>query len=172
MQAQDLLADSVEQTKMLTARYLVGFDEGSRTRQARHLPNHVAWNLGHLALTMHRIAEHFDGAAPPERDFAPGPRGGADRFGLESIAFGSAPADDPGAYPVLERCVEIYNAACDRLARGIRASSASKLNESVKWGAGQLTLGLLAARMVFHNGFHTGQIADLRRALGMKSIFS
>jgi hypothetical protein len=28
------------------------------------------------------------------------------------------------------------------------------------------------ARMVFHNGFHTGQIADMRRALGFKGVFS
>lgn len=171
MQAQELLAQSVEQTKMLAARYLAGFDDATRTRQAQHLPNHAAWNLGHLALTMHRIAEHFDGGAIPERDFAPGPRGGSDRIGVESVAFASAPADDPTAFPPLARCIEIYNAAVDRLARGIRASSTAKLSESVKWGPGESPLGLLAARMIFHNGFHTGQIADLRRALGMKSIF-
>jgi hypothetical protein len=30
----------------------------------------------------------------------------------------------------------------------------------------------LASRMVFHNGTHCGQVADLRRALGIGSIFS
>lgn len=171
MQAQELLAQCVEQCKLLTARYLAGFDDANRTRQGPGLPNHAAWNLGHLALTQHRVAEMLDGRPAPERDFAPGPRGGPDRFGLESVAFGSAPSDDPTAYPPLARCTEIYNSACDRLARAIRAAPASKLAESVKWGAGETTLGLLAARMIFHNGFHTGQVADLRRALGMKSIF-
>lgn len=31
---------------------------------------------------------------------------------------------------------------------------------------------LPALRMMGHNGMHTGQIADLRRALGFKSIFA
>jgi hypothetical protein len=26
--------------------------------------------------------------------------------------------------------------------------------------------------MIFHNGAHTGQIADLRRALGFRSVFA
>lgn len=172
MQAQEILAQAVESTKMLTARYLAGFEESTRTTQARHLPNHVAWNLGHLALTMHRIAEKYDGGPAPERDFSPGPRGNSDHFGLESVAFGSVPVDDPTVYPALARCVQIYDAACDRLARALRAAPESKLSEVVKWGAGESTLGMLAARMVFHNGFHTGQIADLRRATGMRSIFS
>jgi hypothetical protein len=29
----------------------------------------------------------------------------------------------------------------------------------------------LAVRMVFHTGTHAGQLADLRRALGLGSIF-
>jgi len=40
------------------------------------------------------------------------------------------------------------------------------------WGMGQtMPRFQLAMRMAFHNGFHVGQIADLRRAFGFKSIF-
>ena len=40
------------------------------------------------------------------------------------------------------------------------------------WGAIQIAGWQVIMRMVFHNGMHTGQIADTRRALRMKSIFS
>ena len=85
---------------------------------------------------------------------------------------GSAPTADAGAYPTLARSIEIYNAGCDRLASAVRGASDAKLSELTPWGNTQITLGLLAARMIFHNGMHTGQIADLRRAMGFKSVFS
>lgn len=171
--AQDALADAVLNTKMLLARYLAGFDDTSHTSQAPGLPNHVAWSLGHLALTMHRIAEMIDGAPIPAEDIGDGGVTGLrGRFDRESVAFGSVPAADAARYPSMARCVEIYNAACDRVAAAVRGASEARLAESVKWGAGTATLGSLAGRMVFHNGMHTGQIADLRRALGFKSIFA
>jgi hypothetical protein len=170
---QAALAESILATKALLARYLVGFDDSSHTRQAPGLPNHVAWSLGHLALTMHRIGEMIDGKPVPASDLGEpgGPRPAAG-FERESVAFGSMPVADASRYPPLARCVEIYNAAVDRVAAAVREASDAKMAETVKWGAGQATIGSLAGRMVFHNGMHTGQIADLRRALGFKSIFA
>jgi hypothetical protein len=46
------------------------------------------------------------------------------------------------------------------------------LTRQVAWGSGQTSVASLLTRMVFHNGMHCGQIADLRRALEMKSIFA
>ncbi len=182
MTPRDLLADSVLSTKTLLARYLTGFDESNRTRQAAALPNHVAWNLGHCALTMHRVANMFLSDPPvsagplPDSDFivGDGSCGTASRFDTESVSFGSQPTAEPGHYPTLARSAQIYDAACDRLAAAIRSAPDSKLTQMVKWGAAGMETPLwsLALRMVFHNGFHTGQLADLRRALGFKSIFS
>ena len=170
MTPQTILAESVAATKQLTARYLAGFTDDDRTRQAENLPNHVAWNLGHLALTMHRIAEKIDGKPIPASDI--GPAGTASVYANEAVAFGSKPAGDTAAYPPLARCIEIYNNACDRLAGAVRAAPDAKLTEVVKWGAFEFPLHAMVSRMVFHNGFHTGQIADLRPAFGFKSIFS
>ena len=182
MTSNELLAESVLMTKNLLARYLAGFDEASRTKQAAGLPNHVAWNLGHCAHTMHRIANMFlsdppsSAGALPESDFVTGDgtKGDAQRFDTESVSFGSQPLDEPGMYPSLARSAQIYDAACDRLAAVIRGVPEAKLMQTVSWGASgvQATLWSMVMRMVFHNGFHTGQIADLRRALGFKSIFS
>lgn len=173
----DAIAEGILTCKPGVARYLVGFDDSNHTKQAPSLPNHVAWNLGHVALTMHQVATMIDGKPMPERDFKTGGRkdGGGDtqRFAVESVGFGSSPSASTADYPTFARCVEIYDAACDRLATLVRAASDTKLDEKVKWGAANdVPLYLLAMRMMFHNGDHLGQIVDLRRALGFKSIFA
>lgn len=178
MKAQDVLAEGILSTKALAARYYVGFDESNRTRQAENLPNHFAWNLGHLALTMHRAAERISGKTGlPESDFLTGgtPAGGGDarRFATESVGFGSKPVDAPSQYPSFDRCIAIFNSACDHLAAIVRAMPDSELEAGAPWGQGQtLPKFQMAQRMIFHNGDHVGQLADLRRAFGFKSIFS
>jgi len=173
MRLQDAIADFIEATRQNTFRYLAGFDDTNHTKQAPNLPNHAAWNLGHCALTMHRVAERLDGKPMPESDFIPAAtRGDANRFGTESVAFGSKPAADPTGYPSFARCQQVFSSACERLAAAVRAASDAKLQEMTPWGPGQSPLYLLTMRMAAHNGMHTGQIADLRRALGFKSIFS
>jgi hypothetical protein len=173
MDRRHTIAEGVLACKTLTARYLPGFDDKNRTRQAPGLPNHVAWCLGHCAHTMQKVAEKFDGTPISEQDFFVGKtRGDAARFGTETVCFGSKPVDDPAIYPTLPRCVDIFNAACDRLADAVLASGEEKLDELVKWGAGEISLQSAALRMVFHNGTHLGQITDLRRALGFKSVLS
>lgn len=171
MTPQEVVASAVELSKVQMARYLAGFDDASSVKQAANLPNHARWSLGHCAMTMHRVAEKLDGKGLPESDFGTD-MGSAGKFHTESVAFGSKPSDNDRNYPPLARCVEIYNAACDRLAGAVRALPESRMNEEVNWVTFKMPLYQLVVRMCFHNGFHTGQIADLRRALGFKSIFS
>lgn len=168
MDARDVLAESIASTKGLMERYLAGFTDETRVAVAPSLPNHAAWCLGHCAVTMHRLAERVDGQPLPAADFGDGPS----RFVPEAVAFGSAPAADAGAYPPLGRCVEVYRAACDRLAAAVRSGSDDQLRQLVKWGGVDQPWWLLVSRLIFHNGFHTGQIADLRRALQFKSVFA
>jgi hypothetical protein len=166
-----MLADTIEMSKAYLTRYIAGFDEANSTRQAIHMPNHVRWNIGHIALTMHRVAEKMDGKPVPESDFCAGPS--VSRFHTEAVSFGSKPTDDAAKYPPLARCIEIYNAAVDRLAGAARALPDSRLTEPTPWFVGPpMPLYLIVARMAYHNGFHIGQIADLRRALGFRSVFS
>lgn len=173
----ELLAESVSATKLLLGRYLAGFNDVTATRQTPDLPNHVAWCLGHCALTMHRVAEKLDGQPAPKSDFisaTDGTRGSRDKgyFDAEGVSFGSAPEERSDRYPRLDRCIEIYNAACDRLAGAVRQATDAQLDEMVPWGQAQTPMRQLIVRMVFHNGFHTGQISDMRRSLGFKSIFA
>ena len=172
MNRQQTLANAVLESRTLIARYFKGFDESNHTKQAQHLPNHFAWTLGHLALTIHRTAEKFDARAVPETDFVKGDgrAGTATKYDTESVCFGSKPVDDPKLYPTHERSVAIFDDAIQRLVTAIRRTDDAKLEMLVTWGSGQVKLWSLAIRMVFHNGTHCGQLADLRRALGMGTI--
>ncbi len=136
MTGQQMLAEAVLASRGLLTRYLDGFDEESRTRQATNLPNHVVWCLGHCALTMHRAAELLDGRSISETDFTTDATADcAHRFNAESIALGSCPTEDADCYPTLARALEIYETACDRLAACARVADDDTLNRTVQWGA-------------------------------------
>lgn len=175
MRPQEVLAEAITVSRVNLVRYLVGFDDSTHTRMPPGLPNHVAWNLGHLALTMHRVAERIDGKPLPTTDFSPGVSGegsATHAFTTESVAYGSRPIDDITQYPTYARCIEIFHAACERLATAVSAADDATLHKSTPWGGSDLPIYSLVLRMCFHNGTHCGQIVDIRRALHFKSIFA
>lgn len=167
------LAEQIREAHRLLERYLGGFDDSNHTKHAPHLPNHAAWSLGHLALTLHRAAERFGDEAPlPEADFINGSaEGDADRFGSESVSFGSSPTDDRQRYPTWPRCREILASAVERAGAAVARLDDGQLAVEVQWGGGKSPRSKVALRQIFHLGTHCGQLADLRRALGMGSIF-
>lgn len=172
MNRQQTLAELVRSTKGFLTRFLAGFDDTTRTKQAESLPNHVIWCLGHCAMTMHRVAERFDGRPLPESDFVrgDGTQGTGQQFDTETVCFGSRPVDDPELYPLLDRGKAIYEYACERLAQCIVDSPDAKFDEPQDWQGGPIPLWLLVMRVCFHNGTHAGQITDLRRALKMDAV--
>jgi hypothetical protein len=174
MTRAEALAESILQSRGLLTRYLAGFDDSNHTATVPGLPNHVAWILGHCALTMHRAAEKIDGRSRLDGSFIEGAASGdARRFGTESVAFGSDPGQGSAVFPPLARCIEIFSDAADRLAGALRHASEDSLDELVPFfGGASLPRWSVAPRIVFHNGTHCGQIADMRRVLGMKPIFA
>jgi hypothetical protein len=201
MTRRDTIAEGILASRTLFNRYLSGFDDSNHTRQAPNLPNHVAWCLGHCALTLHRGLERINHEPVPESDFytpppdlagrtpqpapspaaapAPGPRAARPgvhaapmRYDTETVGFGSTPVDNPLLYPRFERCAAIFDGACQRYASVIRSLPEDRLDAMIQWGQIQIPVWASGLRMAFHNGTHSGQVADLRRALGMKSIFS
>jgi DinB superfamily len=160
MQTVEMLAQSIERSVELLLRYVAGFDDRSAVAQPQRLPNHLLWTLGHLALYMHRAAEKLTGK-PVDLGWDP-----------EPFAFSSEPSGDAGAYPPLAEMVARYRAAHVTLAGAVRAGGEDGLRRQVPWGAaGVMVSGLdLVLRMMFHNGTHTGQVVDTRRALGMPRV--
>jgi len=166
------LGQAMRSSGPLVTRFLAGFDETNRTRQAPGLPNHAVWTMGHLALTLSRFAEKLDGGPLPESAFVTGDgrKGDARRFDTESVSFGSKPTDEPAIYPALARGREIFEEALDRAAKAIGAMSDADLAKTHPWGKGEMSAEELATRILFHNGIHAGQLTDLRRALGLAPI--
>lgn len=170
----EFLAHNLMNSQALFERFRAGFDDSNRTSQAPALPNHIAWTLGHLALTAHRCTQRVGGSdepgeLPPDA-FVMGDRGDAQRFATESVAFGSSPTDDPDRYPSLERAIEIMHDAHNDLASALRNAGDDALARQTPWGAGTTNVSDLALRMGFHIATHAGQIVDLRRALGFAPI--
>src|SRR2546423_15708995 len=121
MTRQQLLAQAIRDSQTFLARYMKGFDDSNRAKQAPNVPNHFAWTMGHLALTMHRCAEKLDRQPVPPSDFikADGRGGNAERFDTESVAFNSQPVDDASLYPRADRCTAIFAAAVERFAAAV-----------------------------------------------------
>ena len=172
MTGQAVLANALQASSELLTRFLVGFDDNNRTRQAEHLPNHVSWSLGHLALYLNHVAQEIDERGLPEDNFLAGDGSGgtATRYDTKSICFGSVPIDDASKYPTLERGRQIYEAACERLANAVRRAEDCTLTRKVNWHGTEIMLSDWVSRVTFHNGIHTGQIMDLRRALGLAPV--
>jgi len=166
---QALLIRALDHTAKTIHMDLDGFTDDTRTAQTPDLPNHPAWTLGHLALTLNRVAEHIDKQPLPESDFLTGDgfAGTRDRFDTESVCHGSTPSPSPEHYPTLDRAITIFDAATARLQRALETATDKDLANEVPWGSRTMPLADLASRMLFHNGSHAGQLLDLRRALKM-----
>ncbi|MBS0190598.1 MAG: DinB family protein [Phycisphaerales bacterium] len=173
MKSQEMVAQSVRHSRDLLSRYLVGFDDSNYTATAAGLPNHVGWCLGHLALTNNRFCGWLPRgrAELPAGDFVEGGASGdSERFGTESVSFGSDPRGG-AVFPRYERCVRVFTDSVERLAGAIEGLSEEELVRPVAMFRGvESPPYLMAARAVYHVGIHNGQIADLRRALGMKGV--
>lgn len=123
------------------------------------------------ALYMHVARRALDETPVPEQDFSKELPRQQDLFCTEDICFGSVPVDDPDRFPVLDRCVAVFRASGDSLAMGFEQASRDLLDRTTSWGSVKsLTFAELGLRMAFHNGTHTGQIIDLRRALGFDKV--
>jgi hypothetical protein len=160
MSSASQLADAIGSTRELFMRFFEGFDDANATAQAPGLPNHAAWTLGHLALTMHRAAEQIAGV---DHALAWDP---------EPYAFGSKPSAAREAYPLLAELLENFHRAFDLLLDAIRGAGDDGLARTVTWGANPVAARDLALRMAFHNGTHCGQLVDLRRVLRMGPVIA
>lgn len=142
--------------------FVKGVDRTQATAQAPGNPNHVVWTLGHLATSYHWFANCVDGkgSKPPE---------GYDKL----FGMGSKPTDNPAEYPSLEEVAQAFSDARDRVVEAANALT----NETLFSAPAQDTQGWITDRhdallkAAWHNGWHIGQLASLRKALGLPAVF-
>ena len=140
--------------------------DGVPADKALHQPhatsNHVVWTLGHLAATYAWFCTLTDPKAAPN---LPDSYNGL--FGM-----GSKPLPDAGKYPPLAELRKNYDTAFSAFAKTVEA-----LGDGDCWSACASDSGGFASskldaayKCAWHDGWHLGQVSDLRRALGLPPI--
>lgn len=131
------------------------------TAQVAPANNHVLWTYGHLAMTNDWLASLVDGK----------PKSVPDSY-EKLFGFGSTPVNDPSSYPALADVKREYEKASKRLTGGIsRLDDAGLQSKTEGDGFGFANnKGDCLLKAAWHEGWHLGQIADLRRGLGLSKL--
>lgn len=144
------------------ARHLVaGLTPEQAVAQPGGLVNHVCWAIGHLAVTSNVVMMELGGEMRFPEEWAP-------RF-FPGTAI-TASVDD---YPALDRMMEELESVHARLSAHLPTLSAEALAAPPQMELVQRRfqqVGQFAAyAMTAHEGVHLGQIADVRRAIGLEN---
>ena len=128
------------------------------------LPNHPAWQLGHLCATMDSAGAMLGGTKALDGSWN-------DRFGM-----GSRPTSERSRYPSKSELLKIFDERRENLVALFERAPAEKLNapNPVATIAKQLptVADMMVFLMLFHEGTHLGQMASWRKAAGMPEALS
>jgi uncharacterized damage-inducible protein DinB len=127
--------------------------------------NHPLWVLGHITYVEANVPHVLSGEPNPLAHWGP------------LFAAGAEPTSDPKAYPSFDEVLKAYQDA--------RASNLKLLDEIGEAGLDRptksppkgleeplATVGKAFMTIAMHQMNHRGQLADCRRALGRKAIFT
>jgi hypothetical protein len=147
--------------RKISTDMLNGFPKEKATFQPSPTDNHVVWVLGHLASTDGWIGSVLDipGTSVPESY--------AKHFGP-----GSKPTSNPKDYPPFEDVLKTFNSTREALLRWYSSASDAQLATSLKEKSGGFTSDPIDAayKLAWHEGWHFGQVASVRKALGLPSV--
>lgn len=124
--------------------------------------NHALWSLGHLTCTHDWLAGLLDGK-PSQLP--------ADYNALFNM--GSQPQNDASKYPSWESVQRAYQAAFARLYAAVGAMNDAQLDQPCSGETYGFATDKLDAlhKGAWHMGWHSGQVADVRRAMGMPGLY-
>lgn len=135
--------------------------ESSMTKQACPTDNHPLWVLGHIASTDVWIAGMLgiSGVAVPES-----------WNGL--FGGGSKPKADAKAYPKVAEVRKVFDANRAAVLKWLEAAPDSALTVSLKEKSSGFANDPIDAmfKLAWHEGWHFGQAASVRKALGLKPV--
>lgn len=129
--------------------------------QASESDNHLLWTVGHLASTYDWFLLLLTGR-----------KGGISDEHHRLFGYQSRPVSDPAAYPPLAEVKERYRAAFRRFmaaAKALKPADLGKPPAAESHGFARTRHELLL-RAAWHEGWHTGQLSSLRRALGLPPL--
>lgn len=143
-------------------KFAEGFSPEQVVAQAGPCPNHLLWTLGHLASSASWTHGMITGIASIVPD------GYNSLFGM-----GSKPVDDAALYPSFDEVRQAYETTFQRLVDAVERLDDAALMRPPEHDSGGFISDKLDAlnKLAWHEGWHLGQLSDLRRGLGLPNVF-
>lgn len=162
MPAPASLIEFMHFTRLMSLKTLADWPADKLTFQRGPEDNHPLWVMGHLAGTDAWIGGllKIPGTEVPEAYQA--------LFGM-----GSKPLPDLKAYPAVDEIRGCFNGARSAIRHWLDNASEKDLATPLKDATGGFADDAADAfhKLCWHEGWHLGQVATLRKALGLKSAF-
>ncbi len=135
--------------------------ESAMTKQSCPTDNHPLWVLGHIASTDVWIASVVGAPGITAPDSYNGLFGG-----------GSKPVADANHYPKLAEVKKLFDSNRAALLKWFESAPDSALAVSLKEKTGGFANDPIDAmfKIAWHEGWHFGQVASARKALGLKPV--
>lgn len=139
--------------------YISGFEGRAWVAQPFAGANHALWQIGHLAIATHGIGGYL------------GAMGDIPSTYEELFGMGSAPKSDLAAYPDPESVLSLWRDLRARFIDVVRQFPGERLHDTLK-DEGMLRTGAeIIGFMPIHDATHAGELAMLRKHLGMARVF-
>jgi hypothetical protein len=128
------------------------------THQTAPTDNHVLWTIGHLIGTDAWLC-----------DLVGAPRVKAPESLLKNCGMGSRPTKNPADYVPLPEALDLLASARAGLIDWLRGAADAQLTAPLGDKTGGFANDPLDAafKLAWHEGWHAGQIASLRKSLGL-----
>jgi uncharacterized damage-inducible protein DinB len=164
MNATDYIKMSLENGKGWTLGLISDMKDAPLTQPTPNGGNHPLWVLGHIARAESDLLDGFILGKP-------------NRFPeLEICAMGNAPSTNASDYPSMDELLakfdEIRSATLAHLDTLRDEDLDKKSHAPEEFGPPFATVGSCFAAMATHMAFHTGQVADARRAAGRQPLMA
>jgi hypothetical protein len=147
--------------RKISMDFIKDYPENKFTWQATPVDNHPLWVLGHLALTDTWIAGVVGakGVTAPE---------GWDKL----FGQGSKPVSDPKKYPSVAEVKKLFDANRAAVLNWFEAASDKDLATNLTEKTGGFCSDPVDAmfKIAWHEGWHMGQVATLRKGLGLPAV--
>jgi uncharacterized damage-inducible protein DinB len=165
MKAIDVLKNALTMGDRAMMMLLEDLKNAPMTSPTPRGGNHPLWVMGHITFVEANVPHVLNGEPNPLAHWAP------------LFAAGAEPKSDPKAYPNFDEVLKAYQAARAKNLKILDEIGDAGLDRPTKTQPKGLedalaTAGKLFMTIAMHQMNHRGQLADARRALGRKPIFT
>lgn len=164
MRMQDFLIERLTKARGWTCSLIADIDENQWFEMPAPGVGHVAWQLGHLAVSQIALVHNRCLGKPPETCMDPALR---DTFGK-----GSTPIADASKYPAIPEIKALFDKTQNEVLEIIRSMSDADLDAPAGTEPHPLfdTKAGALGTAAMHETFHAGQIAMSRRIWGKRPL--